>query len=412
MSITEEMSIDERRKYLHKMRARYWKAKNKKEKSQLLDEMETVTKLHRKSVIRLINGELARKPRRQQRGCTYGQKVEKALRVIDESFDGGCAERLTPNLVWMAKHLAAHDELEITDELLEKLGVISISTTGRILGRIRQDQPRPRRKRPKRSTRLQRDIPAGRIAWDEHEPGHFEVDLVHHCGPDASGHFVHSLQMVDVTTLWSERVAMLGRSHLVMKDGFCRIAARLPFSVKELHSDNGSEFLNDLMLDFWNVTFKDAALSRSHPYQKNDNRYVEQRNLTLVRNYLGYQRFDTAAHTLALNQLYDKLWLYDNFFQPVMHLTEKTVIPSSNGSSPKIKRGYDQAKTPFDRLCTTDILSHEKQEHLEVLRKDTNPRQLRKEIYALIDHIYSLPNAVPEQTEDVYQTLLEAEKKN
>ena len=102
MSITEEMSIDERRKYLHKMRIRYWKAKNKKEKSQLLDEMEAVIGLHRKSVIRLINSELARKPRRRQRGRKYGLEVEQALRVIDESFDGGCAERLTPNLVWMA----------------------------------------------------------------------------------------------------------------------------------------------------------------------------------------------------------------------------------------------------------------------------------------------------------------------
>ncbi len=407
MSITEKMSIDERRKYLYKISTRYWKAKSKKEKSQLLDEMEAVTELHRKSVIRLIKGELVRKPRCRQRGRIYGLEVESALRIIDESFDGGCAERLAPNLVWMAKHLAKHGEMGISDELLEKLGCISVSTTGRILGRIRQDQPRLRRKNPKRSTRLQRQIPAGRIAWDEQEPGHFEVDTVYHCGPDASGHYIHSLQMVDVTTLWSERVAVLGRSHLVMKDGFSRIAARLPILVKELHPDNGSEFLNDLMLDFWKAIFKGTELSRSHPYKKNDNRYVEQRNLTLVRNYLGYNRFDTVAHTLKLNQLYDKLWLYDNFFQPVMHLAEKTVVPSSDGSTRQIKRRYDQAKTPFDRLCTTGVLSQEQQEYLAALRDRTNPRQLRKEIYALIDHIYSLPSAVPGQTEDVYQTLLQ-----
>ena len=182
MSITEDMSIDERRKYLHKMRARYWQAKSKKEKGQLLDEMEAVTGLHRKSVIRLLNNELARKPRRRQRGCKYGLDVEQALRVIDESFDSGCAERLTPNLVWMAKHLGKHREMEVTDKLLEKLGDISISTTGRILQRIRQDQPRLRRRRPKRSTRLQRDIPAGRIAWDEREAGHFEIDLTRAMG--------------------------------------------------------------------------------------------------------------------------------------------------------------------------------------------------------------------------------------
>ncbi|MBU0510904.1 MAG: integrase [Chloroflexi bacterium] len=306
----------------------------------------------------------------------------------------------------MAKHLAKHGEMEISDELLEKLGCISVSTTGRILRRIRQDQPQLRRKRPKRSTRIQRNIPAGRIAWDEQEPGHFEVDTVYHCGPDASGHYVHSLQMVDVTTLLSERVAVLGRSHLVMKDGFSRIAARLPIPVKELHPDNGSEFLNNLVLDFWEATFEGVKLSRSHPYKKNDNRFVEQRNLTLVRNYLGYKRFDTVAHTRTLNQLYDKLWLYDNFFQPVMHLIEKKVVPSSDGSTSPIKRRYDLAKTPFDRLCATGILSQEQQEYLDALRERTNPRQLRKDIYALIDHISSLPNAIPGKTEDVYQTLL------
>ena len=124
---------------------------------------------------------------------------------------------------------------------------------------------------------------------------------------------------------------------------------------------------------------------------------------------LALQRFDTVAHTLSLNQLYDKLWLYDNFFQPVMHLAKKTVLPSPDSSSRRIKRRYDQAKTPFDRLCATDVLSQEQQEHLTALRELTNPRQLRSEIYTLIDYIYSLPLAVPETTEDVYQTLLQGE---
>ena len=141
MSITEKMSIDERRKYLYKISTHYWKAKSKKEKSQLLDEMEAVTELHRKSVIRLIKGELVRKPRRRQRGRIYGLEVESALRIIDESFDGGCAERLAPNLVWMAKHLAKHGEMGISDELLEKLGCISVSTTGRILGAFGKTNP-------------------------------------------------------------------------------------------------------------------------------------------------------------------------------------------------------------------------------------------------------------------------------
>jgi len=243
-----------------------------------------------------------------------------------------------------------------------------------------------------------------RIPWQEQEPGHFEVDLVHHCGPTASGEFVHTLQMIDVATAWSERVAVLGRSYLVMEDGFTRILGRLPFPVCEIHPDNGSEFFNHHMLRFWNGLKPKPQLSRSRPYQKNDNRFVEQKNSTLVRAYLGYDRLDTVAQTLAVNQFYDKMWLYYNFFQPVMRLKEKDWIHEEDQPS-RVKRRYDEACTPFDRLCQTTALSQERQERLSALREQTNPRQLRQQIYELIDHIFSLPGAVPDVSEDVRLTL-------
>ncbi len=130
--------------------------------------------------------------------------------------------------------------------------------------------------------------------------------------------------MVDVATGWTEQVATLGRSYRVMEDGFRRILARLPFQVLEIHPDNGSEFLNAHLVRFWKEMVKGVTLSRSRPFHKNDNRFVEQKNSTLVRAYLGLARFDTAAQTNAINQLYEKMWLYYNFFQPVMRLREKT----------------------------------------------------------------------------------------
>ena len=117
-----------------------------------------------------------------------------------------------------------------------------------------------------------------RIPWNEQQPGHFEVDAVHHCGQSSSGHYVHTVQMVDVATGWTEQVATLGRSSLVMEDGFRRILARLPFPVLEIHPDNGSEFLNAHLVRFWKDTVKDVTLSRSRPFHKNDNRFVEQKN--------------------------------------------------------------------------------------------------------------------------------------
>ncbi len=306
MSTDDKMTIDERRKYLRRMKKRYVHA-SRKERSRLLDEMEAVTELHRKSLIRLMNSDLERKPRRKQRGRTYGPEVDDALRVISESVDYICAERITPNLVWLANHLAAHDELQMSAPLLEQLGTISVSTVSRILARIRQDEPRLPRKGPRRANRLTADIPMRRIPWDEQEPGHLEADLVHHCGPSASGEYVCTIQLIDVATGWSERRAVLGRSYLVMEDAFRYILPHLPFPVREIHPDNGSEFFNHHLLRFWRELVRGVTLSRSRPYQKNDNRFVEQKNFTLVRAYLGNERLDTVAQTLAVNRLYDSL---------------------------------------------------------------------------------------------------------
>jgi hypothetical protein len=404
MSIEDRMTIDERRKYLRKMQERYLGA-DRPGRGHLLDEMETITGLHRKSLIRLMKGNLTRKPRRRQRGRVYGPEVDDALRVIAESTDYICAERLTPNLTWLAGHLAAHGELRISAQLLEQLDRISVSTVERILARIRQDERRLPRRGPKPRNRLLRDVPMTRIPWQEQEPGHFEVDLVHHCGPTASGEYLHTIQMVDVATAWSERVAVLGRSYLVMKDGFSHILARLPFVVLEIHPDNGSEFFNQHLVRFWQRQTPQAQLSRSRPYNKNDNRFVEQKNATLVRSYLGYDRLDTVAHVLAVNELYDRMWVYYNFFQPVMRLAEKTWV-QEDGSSSRVKRRFDQAATPLDRLCATQAIPGALIEQLRTLREQTNPRQLRREINGLLDHIATLPCAVPGVTEDVRQTLL------
>jgi hypothetical protein len=403
MTTEEEMTIDERRKYLRKMKGRYIKAQ-RQERGQLLDEMEAVTGLHRKSLTRLMRGNLERKSRSKERGKTYGTEVSNAIRVIADSLDYPCAERLTPNLEWMAKHLAAHDELEVSDPLLLLLDQISISTVRRRLAVIRQDQPRLARRRPRPANSVLQGVPMGRIPWDVSEPGHFETDLVHHCGTSSSGEYVHTLQMVDVTTGWTEPRAVLGRSYVVMEDAFRFIFNRLPFAVREIHPDNGSEFFNHHLVRFWKEAVKGVHLSRSRPYHSNDNPFVEQRNGHPIRVYLGYDRLDTVAHTLAINQLYDKLWLYLNLFQPVMRVAEKIVI-TKEGQRTTVKRRYDDARPPFDRACTAGVISPERRAQLAALRDQTNPRQLLAEIRELIDYIFSLPTAVPGETQNVYDTL-------
>ena len=403
MSTDDKMTINERWKYLRLMQPRYLRA-SRRERGRLLNEMQAITKKDRKTLIRQMKSDLVRKPRKKQRGKTYGADVDDALRVIHESLDYVCAERLTPNLGWMAKQLAAHGEMEITPALLEQLGRISVSTVRRRLAKIRQDQPRLPRKGPEQANRVTRDIPMRRIPWNEPQPGHFEVDLVHHCGPSASGEYVHTLQLIDVTTGWSERVAVLGRSYLVMQAAFESVLLRLPFPVREIHPDNGSEFLNAHLVRFFRDAIQGVQLSRSRPFHKNDNCHVEQKNSTLVRAYLGYDRLDTVAQTKTLNLLYHKMWLYYNFFQPVMRLTEKIPV-HSEGQPTRIKRRYDRAQTPFDRLSATSAISTEERCRFNALRDQTNPRQLRQDIYNLLDHLFDLPAAPPDHTQDVYQTL-------
>ena len=404
MPSKERMTIDQRRNYLLIQRSRYEMA-SRKGRSQLLTEMQEITGLHRKSLTRLMKVELVRRPRRRQRGRTYTAEVDATIHIIAESLDYPCAERLRPNLVWMAQHLARHGEMAVTTELLEQLERISVCTVRRILQRLGQDEPRLPRRGPVRANQVARLIPMRRIAWDEQEPGHCEVDSVHHGGPMPSGEYVHTLQFIDVATSWSERVAVLGRSQLVVEGGFQVVLARLPFPLLEAHSDNGSEFLNAHLLRFWGVKVTGVALSRSRPFHKNDNRFVEQKNATLVRRYLGDIRLDTVAQTQLLNQLYEKMGLFYNLFQPVMRLKEKEFI-LEDGKLPRVRRHFDEPKTPFQRACDAKAIPSERQEELARLRDQTNPRRLREEIYGMLDQLFCMPCAAPGTVEDVMLTLM------
>jgi hypothetical protein len=166
--------------------------------------------------------------------------------------------------------------------------------------------------------------------------------LVHHCGGAPVGTYVHTLQLIDIATGWSERAAVYGRSEEAMVEGFKRIEARLPFPIREIHPDNGSEFFNAMVVKHFGRDVTPVQLSRSRPFHKNDNRFVEQQNSTLVRAFFGPWLMDTRAQCDRLNELYDEMWIYYNLFQPVLHLEAKRVVEG------RLRRTWDEYKTPFE----------------------------------------------------------------
>jgi len=387
MPSEEQMTVSERRKYLKVMKARYGRAK-REERGRLLSEMGEVTGLHRKSLTRLMHAtSLERRPRRTPRARHYGLEVERVIVRVWESRDYICAERLTPGLLVMAQHLARFEPVGLTARVEEQLATISRATVARILGKYRSQMVRLPQKGAERANQVTKEVPMGRIPWDISDPGHFEVDLVHHNGESSAGLYAHTIQLVDVATGWSERVAVLGRGQSAMEAGFRRIVERVPFAIRELHPDNGSEFFNQHLVRFWKDKVVGVQLSRSRPYQKNDNRIVEQKNDTLVRQYVGHQRLDSPAQVAALDALYEQMWLYYNLFQPVLHLCEKTVVAG------KMHRKWDEAKTPYERLLSSKMLGPAQQERLQHLYEQTNPLALRQEIYQHLAGLWDMPSA-------------------
>ncbi len=193
--------------------------------------------------------------------------------------------------------------------------------------------------------------------WDTSEVGNLRVDYVAHCGRATAGQYIHTLSAVDIATGWWEGEPIMGRSPEATRDGLDRVRKRLPLGVRELHSDHDTGMINDLL---WRYCEKaKIKLSRSRPYQKNDNAWVEQRHWTHVRKAVGYSRLDTTAEWLVLRERYAGLTLYKNFFQPTMKLKEKV------RQGGKIHRKYDEPRTPYRRLLESGQCKPSAQQRLQ-----------------------------------------------
>jgi len=375
------MTRQSKRELIEKLRPRYLKA-SKKEKGAMLDMVTCAIGCHRKHAISLLGHGYPRRVSRSRKGrIKYHQRVVNALIQIWRVFDCICARRLHPFLPQAINILEQHEELVVDQEVKGLLLQMSESTMERKLAQARANRPRRSPSTTKRNSRLKASIPVRTFSnWDEKRPGFFEVDLVAHCGRTVRGEFIHTLDLVDILTGWSECVAIPNRGQKAVVDVLDRVRMRLPFPMLGLDSDNGSEFLNDHLLRY--CTVEQITFTRSRPYKKNDQAHIEQKNGSIVRRWSGYDRYEGPHTARLINQFYDLLRLYVNFFQPSLKLVSKKRIGA------KVIRKHDKAMTPYQRLLASHALDKATHQRLHEVYQSLNPAQLRRRLQDLQDQVW------------------------
>lgn len=392
MATGKKMSVKERRKFLRIQQERYLNA-SRSAKSAMLDAMEADTHLHRKHLIRLMNSDdLRPRKRNRERSRTYGPEVEHAVHLVADALDWIGAERVQPVLADMAQRLARFGHLALSPDLLSQLQKVSTSTVRRMMKRIgRPSDALPQVRRGRRpDSVVQSMVPIGVIPWQEPEPGHFEADLVHHTDNNLEGPYVCTLHLVDVLTGWSERFAILGHEFEQMWQALQSFRARCPIPVREIHTDNGSEFMNMAFVSHFGSEVVSGRLTRGRPGFKNDNRFVEQKNSSLIRAYLGHLDLHTAEQCALLDHLYGDMGRYYNLFVPVVRQTSRRVKRTANGLI-QIVRTQDRAATPLERLLrTAPPLPRRMAEQLVALRDGTDPLALKRHIHGHLGEVAQL----------------------
>ncbi len=396
------LTMREKKALTAEIQNRYNKA-SKKVKAGILDEFTTNTGYNRNygaRILRLKAGKVIgytrmggkkikyvigkRKKKKYRKPRIYTHDVFLALRKIWVVFDFICSKRLAPFMKEAVEKLEKHKEIDLTDEVREKLVKISPSTIDRLL-RSEKDKFRLGKGRSgtKPGTLLKNQIPIRTFAdWDDKRPGFTEVDLVGHDGGDNSGDFMQSLNFVDIATCWDETAACRNKAQKHVFRAIKIVSARFPFEIAGIDSDNGAEFINSIMIRY--CIKNKINFTRSRPYRKNDSCFVEQKNYSVVRRAVGYLRHDTEEELCLLNELYLYLGRYNNFFIPVTKLISKKRIGS------KVTKKYDIARTPFRRVLESEHIDDKIKAGLEREYDSLNPVKLKKNIAGLQEKLLKL----------------------
>jgi hypothetical protein len=358
------------REYAAAVRRRYLAA-GKAEKGLILGEFCRTTGYHRKAAVRLLRRSAPERAR-PSRPARYGLEVALALRRAWEAADRVCSKRLAPFLAELVPILERQGELRLSAEARAALVGLSPATIDRLLRPYRAGRRRPYGQSPAAAA-LRAQIPVRTFGeWGGVSPGAAQADLVSHCGASTEGFYLTTLVAVDVATSWCELEPVWGKGQQRVGSALHRLRRRLPMALRELHTDNGGEFLNAVLHPYCHR--EGIRFTRGRPYKKNDQAYAEQKNWAAVRRIVGYERYTSRAAYEQFARVYRPLRLYLNFFQPVRKLLGKERVGA------KVVKRYDRAATPYRRLLAAGVLGDEQRRALEARYLSLNPARLLAEI--------------------------------
>jgi len=369
---------------LREIYARYQKA-SRRERSRILTEFCTVAGYNRKYALRLLNGKPPKKvpPEKGKRRPKYSRGAVEILRVIWESANYPWSLRLKALiplwLPWVKKHM------EVSPRLEKELLAISPRQIDRRLGPYKKQVKKRLYGKTKPGTLLKHQIPIKAERWKTTEPGFGEIDLVSHSGDRADGEFINSLTFTDIHSTWTETRAVMGKSQAFVQEALEDIRSKLPFPMRGIDSDNGSEFINHHLVAYCKAN--EIEFTRSRPYKKDDNAHVEQKNWTHVRKLFGYLRYDSEEALLRMNELCrGDLRLFQNLFLPSVKLVAKRRVGS------RLRRFYDSPKTPLDRLLDSPGRLGLRLTALRALRSRLDPLVLSSRLDGKLRRIHALSN--------------------
>jgi hypothetical protein len=369
---------------LREIYPRYQKAA-RKEKGRILTEFCSVAKYNRKYALRLLNGRPPKRvpPEKRRRRPKYSRAVVEVLRVVWEAANYPWSLRLKAMIpLWLP---CVRKHMDISPRLEKELLAISPRQIDRRLGPYRKQVKKRLYGRTKPGALLKHQIPIKAERWETTVPGYGEIDLVSHSGDRADGEFIHSLTFTDIHSTWTETRAVMGKSQAFVREALEDIGNKLPFPMRGIDSDNGSEFINHHLRAYCEA--KGIDFTRSRPYKKDDNAHVEQKNWTHVRKLFGYLRYDSEEALVKMNELYrGDLRLFQNLFLPSVKLVAKKRVGS------RLRRSYDSPKTPLDRLLDSSGRPNLRLSALRALRNRLDPLVLSSRIDGKLRRIHAQSN--------------------